>query len=150
LKKTYHALILFIVIGLPILYAFQIPHHIRYSIEKNFDLSRKIDRYEVSDYLKEFFDTLLGYYEDEFTNNYQETKKTSLIADNNIFVGYVKLASMMRSKGLEARQLKKYIENIDFSKSNPLWAELGVLDEKGRLTRTAKQEIEKYFSEIEL
>jgi hypothetical protein len=120
------------------------------SIEKNFDLSRTIDRVETFDYLKEFFSTMFDYYQDEFTTNFKETKNTSLLVDNNMFAGYIILASKMKSKGIEPSQVYKYLKNIDFSKTNPLWRELDVLDEKGRLTRNAKQGIETYFSNIEL
>jgi hypothetical protein len=120
------------------------------SIEKDFDLTSKVSRYETYDYLVEFFEVLFSYYEDEFTTNYTETKKTSLIADNNMFAGYVLLASRMKKEDIEPRHIYKYIKEIDFDKINPLWREIDVLDEKGRLTRNAKQNIEKYFSEIEL
>jgi hypothetical protein len=120
------------------------------SINKNFEITRKLDRVEITEYLKEFFDMLLEYYESEFTTNYNETKKTSLISDNNMFAGYIILASKMRTKGIEPSHVYKYIKNIDFSKTNPLWKELDVLDEKGRLTRNAKQGIETYFSNIEI
>lgn len=120
------------------------------SIDKNFDLRRKVDFYETCDYLIEYFNSLLGYYEEDFTSNYQLTKETSLINDNNMFAGYILLASKMKDKNVEARYVKKYIEKISFNKDNPLWIELDVLDEKGRLTRNAKSGIEKYFAEIEI
>jgi hypothetical protein len=120
------------------------------SIEKNFDLSKKVNMYETTDYLTEFFEVLFSYYEESFTTNYHEIKNTSLINENNMFAGYILLASRMKSNGIEARQLNKYIKSIDFSKNNQLWVSLDVLDEKGRLTRNARTEIEKYFSQIEL
>jgi hypothetical protein len=120
------------------------------SIEKNFDLSRTIDRVETFDYLKEFFSTMFDYYQDEFTTNFKDTKNTSLLVDNNMFAGYIILASKMKYKGIEPSQVYKYLKNIDFSKTNPLWRELDVLDEKGRLTRNAKQGIEIYFSNIDI
>jgi hypothetical protein len=120
------------------------------SIEKNFDLTTKVNRYETYDYLEEFFEVLFSYYEDEFTTNYDETKNTSLIADNNMFAGYALLASRMKSKGIEPRHVYKYLKDTDFSRTNKLWIDLDVLDEKGRLTRNAKQGIEKYFSDIKI
>lgn len=122
------------------------------SIEKNFKLDRKIDMYETSDFLIEFFEVLFEYFEKELTTDYQETKEKSLLADNNMFSGFILLASRMKSKGIEARHLYKYIKDIDFNKNNKdLWvSKLDVLDDKGRLTRNAKQGIETYFSNIEL
>jgi hypothetical protein len=120
------------------------------SIEKNFDLDKKIDRIEIQNYLIEFFDILLEYYEEQFTTNYQESKKSSLLVDNNTFAGYVILAARMKKNNIDPINVKKFIDKIDFSKSNSLWKKLDVLDEKSRLTRNAKSGIEKLFSEIEV
>jgi hypothetical protein len=119
-------------------------------INKNFEMTRKLDQVEVSEYLKEFFDLLFEYYQDEFVTNFNETKKESLLVENVTFMGYLILASKMKSKDIEPSQVYKYIKKINFSKDNPLWKEIDVLDDKGRLTRNAKQGIEKYFSNIEL
>jgi hypothetical protein len=120
------------------------------SIEKNFELNRKLDQVEVSDYLQEFFNILVEYYEPEFVTNFNETKKSSLLVENVTFAGYVTLAAKMKSKGIEPSQVYKYIKNIDFNKNNKTWIEFDVLDEKGRLTRNAKQGIEKLFSNIDV
>lgn len=123
---------------------------LRKAIDDNFDLERTRDMYDVSDYLIEYFNVLLSYYEEEFTEKYHEYKEASLINDNNLFLGYIILASKMKENDIDAKKVRNYIKNIDFSRDNPLWKELDVLDDKGRLTRNAKSGIEKYFSKIEL
>ncbi|MED3550171.1 DNA sulfur modification protein DndB [Cytobacillus praedii] len=121
------------------------------AIEKFFKIESKRQMYDVSDYLIEFFDILLSYYDEEFTENYFKTKEESLLAENIMFNGYVLLASRMKEKNIEARQVRKYIKDINFNRSNPMWSdELNVLDSKGRLTKNAKVNIEKLFSSIEL
>lgn len=120
------------------------------SIEKNFELTRKLDQVETSNYLQEFFNMLIEYYQDEFVTNFKETKDSSMLVENLTFAGYVILASKMMKNGIDASQVYKYIKDIDFSKSNTQWVELDVLDEKGRLTRNAQQGIEKYFSNLEI
>ena len=120
-------------------------------IESNFEITKTSEMYEVADYLTEFFDVLLDIFEDEFTNNYQETKKESLINDNNIIgYGYTLLASRMKKENIPARNARKYIKNINFNRDNELWKELGVLDNKGHLTRNPRIGIEKPFKEIKL
>jgi hypothetical protein len=120
------------------------------SIEKNFNLDRKIDTVEVSEYLQEFFEMLLGYYEEEFITNFQETKKVSMLVENLTFAGYVIMAANMKRDGISPSKVRKYIEDIPFDKDNKLWRDLDILDAKKRLTRNAKAGIEKYFSELEL
>jgi hypothetical protein len=93
---------------------------------------------------------LFEYYEDEFVSNFKETKNKSMLVENLTFAGLIILASNMRKKDISPSKVKKYIEDIDFSKSNKLWQSLDILDSKKRLTRNAKAGIEKLFSELEL
>ena len=120
------------------------------SIDKNFDLSKKVFVYDTTDYLMEFFEALFSYYENEFTIEYDKYKKTSLINDNNMISGFLLLAKKMKQNNIEARHVNKYIRNIDFSRSNSMWKELGILDENKNLTKNAKQNIEKFFEEMEI
>ncbi|MFS1518570.1 DNA sulfur modification protein DndB [Bacillus sp. SCS-151] len=120
------------------------------SIEKNFNLERKVDMFNCSDYLREFFDVLIGTYQEEFVEKYIETKEKSLINDNNMFAGYILLASQMQKANIDARYVIKYVKEIDFNRDNKMWQEQGVLDEKGRLTRKAKLGIEKLFNDVDV
>lgn len=118
------------------------------AIEQNFKISKMGEMYDVADYLREYFDILLE--KDEFTTNYHETKKYSLMADNVMFYGYILLASRMMKEGIEARNVRKYIKNVDFEKTNNIWNEYGVLDSKKNLTKNPRKGIERLFSEIKL
>ncbi|MED3562354.1 DNA sulfur modification protein DndB [Bacillus xiapuensis] len=120
------------------------------SINKNFEIKRKLDQVEVSDYLKEFFDILIEFYDTEFNDNFKETKEKSLLVENVTFAGYIILAANMKSNDIDPSQVYKYLKKIDFSKDNSVWKEYDVLDDKNRLTRNAKQGIEKYFSNLEI
>lgn len=120
-------------------------------IESNFKIDKISEMYEVVDYLTEFFDVLLEVFEDEFTTNYQETKEKSLMNDNNIIgYGFILLASRMKNENIPARNARKYIANINFERDNEIWKELGVLDNKGKLTKNPRIGVEKLFSEIKL
>lgn len=121
------------------------------AIESNFDLEKKVERYEVIDYLKEAFDVLLSYYDNEFNIEYEKYKKESLINDNNIICnGFVTLLGRMKKNDIEARHIRKYIKDINFSKDNPIWKQEDILDENNNLTKNAKQNIENYFKGIEI
>jgi hypothetical protein len=120
------------------------------SIDKYFDIEKTIDRVEVSEYLQEFFEILFAYYEDDFINNFPESKKSSMLVENLTFGGYILLASKMREKGISPSKVNKYIRDIDFSKNNQLWRDLDILDNKKRLAKNAKSGIEKLFLEIEV
>jgi hypothetical protein len=58
-------------------------------------MDNRADAEDVADFLIDYFNMLLGTYSNEFINNIEETRKTSLINDNNMFVGYIVLARRM-------------------------------------------------------
>jgi hypothetical protein len=123
------------------------------AIEEQFSLKTKKDVYDLSDYLKEFFDYFLGNFEDDFINNPEESRKKSIINTNNLFYGYICLARRMYENNIKARKVGKILSDIDFSKSNPMWSkELGILDEEGNFvdTKKARSNIKKFFEQIKL
>lgn len=121
------------------------------SIDKYFKLERMADVYDTSDYLIKYFNILLGSFPEEFLDNPNEIRKVSLINENNMFVGYILLASRMMNDNIDASQVRKYIKEIDFSRNNPMWKEIGVLNSEGKMnTEKTRTAIEKFFSEIKL
>jgi hypothetical protein len=120
------------------------------SIEEQFALKTKKDVYDLSDYLKEFFDYLLGIYEEDFIINPEESRKTSLLNTNNMFYGYITLARRMQESGIEARKVGSILDQVDFSKDNPEWERLEILDEEKNYTNTKKARIniKKYFENL--
>lgn len=123
------------------------------TIEEEFKMSTMADAADVGDFLVEYFNFLIGEYPDEFINNIEETRRESLINDNNMFVGYIVLARRMFEAEIRAKEVRNIVKNIDFSRDNSLWKnELGILDEKGSLTETnkARKSIKKYFENIDI
>lgn len=123
------------------------------AIETNYEIESNLQVRSVSKYLGEFFDTLIGSFPKEFISNITETRKSSLINDNNMFIGYVSLSKSMKDKNIPLEQIPNIINNIDFSRENKLWVELGVLDEKGRLernTKTIRINIRNYFDSLDI
>jgi hypothetical protein len=115
-------------------------------------MNNKLESLDVGDFLVSYFDYLIGSYPDAFINNVEETRKTSLINDNNFFIGYIVLGRKLYNAKLKPRDVIKYIKDIDFSRDNPLWKELGILDEKGNITETnkARKAIKQYFENIKI
>lgn len=122
------------------------------AIDSHFRFEKMVDVYKVSAYLVKFFNILMGTYENEFLNNPQEYRNKSLINNNNFFVGYIVLAKRLYERNLDPSEIIGIMEKIDFSKDNPLWAELGIINNKGNITDTpkARKAIESYFENIEI
>jgi hypothetical protein len=121
------------------------------AIDEQFELKTRIDAEDVADYLIEFFNFLLGSYPDEFLNKINETRENSLINDNNMFIGYIVLARRMFESDIRAKEIRKIIKNIDFSKENPIWQD-SIVDDKGNLLETNKvrKVIKNYFDKLDI
>lgn len=122
------------------------------TIDEEFKMNTRADAADVGDYLTEVFSFLIGSYPEEFINNLAESRKNTIINDNNMFVGYLVLARRMMENGLKEREIRNLIKNIDFSRDNDLWKELGVLDDKGNIADTvkARRAIKQYFEKLEI
>jgi hypothetical protein len=121
------------------------------SIDEQFKMETRADAADVGDYLTDFFNILIGEYSEEFLTNIEETRKTSLINDNNMFIGYITLARRMFESDIKARDIRKIIKNINFDRNNPTWVGL-IIDESGNLLETNKvrKNIRSYFEDLEL
>lgn len=122
------------------------------TIDEQFKMETRADAADVGDYLVDYLNFLIGSYPEEFINNINETRKTSLINDNNVFIGYLVLARRMFEAGVKAKEVRKIIKDIDFNRDNKLWVELGILDDKGNITDTnkARKAIRDYFEKVEI
>jgi hypothetical protein len=84
----------------------------------------------VARWIVEFTDYLMGLYVDELINNPYEIKKTSVINHKNMFYGYVALSAKLQNNRQWKELLKQKMESIDFNITNPLWKDLGMLNNK--------------------
>ncbi len=123
------------------------------TIDEEFIMNTRADAADVGDYLVEFFNMLIGTYQDEFINNLDETRKKSLMVDNNFFIGYIVLARRMFESKMNPKDIRKIMRKIDFSRNNPLWVDLKIVDSEGRIERDTiklRRNIKKYFNDIDI
>lgn len=119
------------------------------TIDELFTLETKADAMELSEYLVEFFDYLIGKYKEQFITNVDKIRKDSLINANAMFVGYLVLAKRMKEENVSISKLSKILDNIDFSKDNEIWEKLGILNNRKIVNKTRKN-IKEYFSKINI
>lgn len=102
---------------------------------KKLDVSTNIRN--IGNWIVEFTDYLMGLYTEEFINNPYEIKQTSLINHKNMFYGYIALSSILQNKQDWKQCLKKTMESIDFSNTNKLWRDIGILnnEDSNKITR---------------
>lgn len=116
------------------------------TIDEYFDMQTRLDAITVGQYLAEFFDYLVDY---AAKNEDLSNLNNSLLLYNKMFAGYIVLAKRMQDEGIELINLTKILEGIDFSRNNPLWAEIGIISE-GKITPDAEKKIKEYFKNFKL
>lgn len=119
------------------------------AIDREFKMRTSRDVREVSSFLKEFFDYLIGDFAEEFV--YNSEKKESLMSYNKMFAGYIALAAKLKKEKVSLDKLKDILKQIDFSRDNPLWKDLGIINIEGRVSVKAdEKKIAKYFKELKV
>lgn len=108
------------------------------AIKSEFDIKNQRDVRMISEFLIEFFNELIGIKYDDFKDIKKSREKTT-IAYNNIFPGYIALASMLfkeRRDIVWQDKLEYILKNIDFDLRNEVWKELNILE-----TRQSKRDL---------
>lgn len=117
---------------------------LRGAIEREFTIQTRVEATEVADYLKTFFDNLLASNSDFLL--YNSTSKISLMKMNKMFSGYVALAAKMMDEKIDPNEVGRIVQDIDFSRTNPLWTEIGFIGKDGRVSeRNAEQAASTFF-----
>lgn len=117
------------------------------AIDREFPMKTKIDAREVGKYLTEFFEYLIGSFPETFIEF--EDFDTSLMAYNRMFAGYVALAAEMKKQNKKPEEVAKILSKVNFSKDNPEWKKLNILDTDGKVNRKINEsEIGKYFKKL--
>lgn len=119
------------------------------AIDREFNMRTDKDVREVYNYLAQFFEELIGDYPDIFLDN--KSRDKSLMNYNKMFSGYVALAARMQKENISLDRLENILDDIDFSKNNPVWTDLEVLNSDGRISNKANDnKIAQYFKEMEI
>jgi hypothetical protein len=123
------------------------------AIESVFTPISTKERYEVAETLKKFFGYLIGYYENDFVKNLNESRKTSWLCHHNSFVGYVVLAKRLEDKygkDYPVGKITETIDSIDFSKQEGLPYN-DVIAPQGKVnSNQIKRNIKAFFEQIEI
>ena len=104
------------------------------TIKDEFLLRTRAEAEDVGEYLVEIFNNLLGRLPDEFLFKAEEISKKSFINANFAFIGYVVLARRMYENELKPRQIVNIVKQIDFSRTNPIWKEIGLVNERNHIS----------------
>ena len=120
------------------------------TVDDEFNIASRFQADEVGKKLSNFFYYLFGQFPDEFINSVSTVKKQSFINANKMFAGYIVLAKRMDQENIPFEKVKTIIDNIDFSRSNPLWREIGFIGKDSTTNMNTAKNIRKYFNELDL
>lgn len=85
-----------------------------FAVDEVFHPTTSLEAREISDYLVDFFNYLVGYYVDEFLINPNEHRKT-YINHPLMFAGYVQIAKKMQEENKSLKDIKQIIEKLNFA-----------------------------------
>lgn len=105
-------------------------------------------RKEIDPIISEF-----NKYLDVLFDEYKESinDKNNLLFSKTFFIGHVILAQKMHEKEIPYEELNEILDDIDFSRNNPIWKELNIIREDGRNSTNEKRMIkgiETFFKKL--
>jgi len=118
------------------------------AIEEQYEefLNTKIYNIEISDWIVDFTNYLMGLYSNEFLFNVEKTKKISYINHRNMFIGYIALSRKLYKQEDWKSKTVKIMNSIDFSIENNVWKDIRIND--NILNKTSRKELYKLFKEV--
>ncbi|MFK7678691.1 DNA sulfur modification protein DndB [Bacillus sp. Wb] len=120
------------------------------AIKNNFEINNKAEAIKTARYLTKFFKELFYSFPDQFLGDIASVRRNSIINTSSMFVGYVKLAKIMKDNDIELDNIVEIISDIDFSRDNKEFIKLGIIDNKGKITTDSKAKVAAYFEELNL
>ncbi|MGG0793781.1 DNA sulfur modification protein DndB [Brevibacillus laterosporus] len=119
-------------------------------IEETFHPTNIIEAKNVVNILKETFDSIAMKYSKEFITKVEKSKKETIVNQNHMFNVYVILAKKINDLGLPLGDITKILSKFDFSRSNPLWQEAGILDHNKNMVSNPKRKMLNLFKNINI
>jgi len=111
-------------------------------------LTTKINNIEISNWIVEFTNHLMGLYTNEFLFNVDKIKKISYINHKNMFMGYIALSRKLYKQDDWKNKTKKIMESVDFSIDNDIWKSIKINEDN--LNKTSKNELYNIFIKKEV
>jgi hypothetical protein len=120
------------------------------AIEAHYKPSDRIEAKEIAFYLSDFFTALFTAYPEAFVRNIANVRENSLINANQMFDGYVLLSKRFKEENVPLENIKQVIDQVDFSKDNEMWKELGILSENKTINKRIVNKIREFFKELNI
>jgi len=121
------------------------------TIEYVYDLNDKnkpvILAKQVEKHLIDTFNIVIGTFHEAFNEKLEETRETTYLTTNNMFIGYVTLSEELKQKYEDDWQekLQEILTRLNFSKSNPVWKKIGI---ENNLNLSTIKKISEYFRNL--
>ncbi|MCM3257036.1 hypothetical protein M3664_04475 [Paenibacillus lautus] len=112
-----------------------------YAIDEVFGPTTKLEAMEVSNYLVDFFNYLVGSFVDEFLEN-PNGHRDKLINHPLMFAGYVQIAKNFKEQNKPLGELKAFVQDIDFTDGKLVEI---IEDKRGINNRRIRNKIIEYF-----
>ncbi len=122
------------------------------TIESLWDLKTRKDAEDLSKYLIDFFNELIGIRTEEFKTDIAKYKRNSYVNYESMFIFYLILAKELQSKANWKDLLYVTIAETNFNKSNEFWDNIGLAttsaDKLKRYSKNIQKELIQYIKGV--
>lgn len=99
------------------------------TIDFLWDIKTNMDVNNLAKYLTEFFDYIIGYKVEDFIEFLPDSKEKSVVTYPAMFIGYLAIANKLEKDKNWQDKLREFLDNTDFDLNNPIWREIGIIDD---------------------
>ena len=112
-------------------------------VDRYFKLETMSQVKDVEKFLVEGFNHIIGLYPNYFIKNIKKGKKVSVMAHENMFLGYLYILNEIKNTENWKDELESILKNIDFSINNSKWKEIGLFNSE--INKSTIDKIESYL-----
>jgi hypothetical protein len=120
-------------------------HVLKEAISQNFEFTTPTDSDMVVIHVVKVINFIVKYFRDRY-GNIDEARKEYNILQNNMFYGYLVMAGKVYNRDDWQDEVRRILDNTDFSKGNPLWKKMSI--ESAILPKRGFDSLVKYFSAV--
>ncbi len=111
------------------------------AIDNSFSIENRLEVINIAKIINEYMMYLFAHHKTNLMD------KHSLMFKSRMFIGHIELAAKMYEYSIPFENLKMNLDKIDFSITNTLWEEVGIL-KYGNISSRNRMKIQKIFQQI--
>jgi len=122
------------------------------AVDTLWDIKTNMDVSNLSNYLTDFFDHIIGYKAEDFVEDVGKSREKSVVTMPAMFIGYLSLAKKLQDDPNKYEKLEAFLNKTDFNIESQEWLKLNIINRSKKPTITLNKSnvknIINYFNEL--